>query len=256
MTTIPNRGSITIASYSTTVLIVLSLNYLVSIPEDNLLILTSLPRWAYAVDPSLIRRGGAPSGAAEPLARGGMGATAPILWIRFQSPATRTATRTFIRKLRVASGQFRKMIDPRAEDLQKSLTRLSNFLKKVRQGYRTFQKLSGKVIELLKIVHQSYRTFLKLSGKVIGLFKNSSPELPDFSKIIRQRYRSFWKKCGPKTHLPTSDPPSDFTGLSKNTRQGYRTFQKMPGKVIGLFKNRSSKLPAFSKIARDSHRTF
>jgi hypothetical protein len=44
----------------------------------------------------LIRRGGAPSGAAELLARGGMGATAPILWIRFQSPVARTAPYTFL----------------------------------------------------------------------------------------------------------------------------------------------------------------
>jgi len=164
-----------------------------------------------ALDPP---RGGAPSGAAEPLARGGMGATAPILWIRFQSPATRTATRTFIRKFRVASGRSRKKIDPRAENLQKSLTRLSNFLKKVRQGSRTF---------------------LKLFGKVIGLFKNSSPKLPDFSKNIRQRYRSFWKKCGPKTHISTPDPIRDFPGLSKKyparlpnfskiVRQTHRTF--------------------------------
>ena len=101
-----------------------------------------------------------------------------------------------------------------SEDLQKSSIRLSNFLKKVRQGYRTFQKLSGNIITLFQI---------------------SSPKLPDFLKNIRQRYRFFWKKCEPKTHLRMPDPIRDFPGLSKKyparlsdlfkiVRQSYRTF--------------------------------
>jgi len=60
---------------------------------------SSGPRWAdclYAPLRQLIRRGGVRSVAAELLARGGMGVTAPLFWIRFQNPATRTATLTFL----------------------------------------------------------------------------------------------------------------------------------------------------------------
>jgi hypothetical protein len=59
-----------------------------------------------------------------------------------------------------------------------------------------------------------------------------------------------------KKHLPTPDPPRDFAGLSKKNparlpdipekaRQGYRTFQKLSGKVTGLFENSSPMLPVF-----------
>jgi len=52
----------------------------------------------------LPRRGGAPSGAAELLARGGMGAIPPPPMDPFQSPdAPYDPTRTFLWKHRVAS---------------------------------------------------------------------------------------------------------------------------------------------------------
>jgi type III secretory pathway component EscR len=89
------------------------------------------------------------------------------------------------------------------------LPKLSNFLKIVRQGYRTFLKkfieireLFGKkegpkhILQLLiiqgtlpdfpKKARQGYRTFLKKFSKVIQLFKNCPAKSSDFLKIVRQ----------------------------------------------------------------------
>jgi hypothetical protein len=121
--------------------------------------------------------------------------------------------------------------------------------------------------DFFKKVRQGHRTFLKKLTKVTGLFKNCPATLSNFSKKAHQRYRTFRKKRGPKTHLPTPDLPSDFTGLSKKSpamlshflkkvQQSYRTFQKLSGKVIELFEKNLPRLSNFSKIVRQSSRSF
>jgi hypothetical protein len=78
-------------------------------------------------------------------------------------------------------------------------------------------------------------SFQKISGNVIDLFEKTVSRKHIFPRLILQ------------VTLP------DF---QKNTRQSYRTFLKLSGKVTGLFKNSSPELPDFSKIVRQSHRTF
>jgi hypothetical protein len=76
---------------------------------------------------------------------------------------------------------------------------------KVRPGNRTFffkfvkagdhsGKRSLTLSDFPEKVQQGYPTLQKKSGKVTGLFQKCLPKLPDFSKIIRQSSRSFWKK--------------------------------------------------------------
>jgi len=89
------------------------------------------------------------------------------------------------------------------ELFKNSSQKLPDFSKIARQSYRPFWKKYGPKTHLLtpdpqrdfpglsKNTRQGYRTFPKLSGKVIRLFKNSSQELPDFSKIVRQSHQTF-----------------------------------------------------------------
>ena len=94
--------------------------------------------------------------------------------------------------------------------------------------------------------HQSYRTFQKKFVEVRGLFG---------------------KYMGVKPHLPTSNHSGAFAGLSKKmsaklpdisekVHQGQRTFQKLSGKVTGLFENSSPRSSNFSKIVRQRYQNF
>jgi hypothetical protein len=88
--------------------------------------------------------------------------------------------------------------------------KLSDFPEKSRQGYRTFQKMSGEVAGLflekyvsgyafLRLNHpgtwpdfpekvrEGYGTFRKKTGKVVELSKKSLMKLPDFCKKVRER---------------------------------------------------------------------
>jgi hypothetical protein len=166
-----------------------------------------------------------------------MGATAPILLIQFQRPAACSVP---------PPGLSFENFRSRADDPGKRSIRELRICKKVQQGYPTFSKKSGKVTGLfknclakssnfLKIVHQSHWIFQKISGNVIDLFGKNVGLKHTFPHLILQ--------------VTLLDSP-------KNTRQNYQTFLKLSGKVIELFKNSSPKLPDFSKIARQSHRTF
>ena len=117
----------------------------------------------------LIRRGGAPSGAAALLARGGVGATAPTI-----SPPCNP--------------------DHTAQKFSKSLGQEPPIPENDRSGSGTFQKNPDTLLNVSKKFQEGYRDFAKTSDNVIELPQKRPPTLSNFSKIIWQRYRSFQKK--------------------------------------------------------------
>ncbi len=120
---------------------------------------------------------------------------------------------------------------------KKSSTRLSNFSKIVRQGYRSFQKMFTKVTGLFKNCLATFPVFLE---------KMRGQNTPIHTWSCQGRYRTFRKKPGKVVEL-FKNCPAKLSDFLKKVQQGYRTFQKLSGKVIGLFQKSSPELPVFKK---------
>jgi hypothetical protein len=93
-------------------------------------------------------------------------------------------------------------------------------------------------------------------AKVIELFKN-----------YPATFTVFLEKMSGQKHLPTPDPLKDFAGLFENSstrlpvfskivRQSHRTFSKKFNRVTGLFKNCPAKSANFLKIVQQCYRSF
>ena len=114
---------------------------------------------------------------------------------------------------------------------------------------------------------QGYRTFQKLSGNITLLSVKSSPELSDFLKKVCQSHQTFQKKFvevrglfekyeGSKRTTPRLILQGILPDFLKIVCQSHSTFQKLSGKVTGLFENSSPRSSNFLKIAWQSYWTF
>jgi len=99
-----------------------------------------------------------------------MGATAPIIWIRFQSQSDPNGHLLFSGKLSVTSWQFQKRSITLLWIFKNNWVTSLRIPKNLTNIIQHSKKSPARLPDFSKNIYQSYRIFQKLSGNVIGLF--------------------------------------------------------------------------------------